>query len=335
MILSLLTARATVPIVQSDLTSRNEEGGAGGGQSVNSFLSSTIAAIAADNHSGATQIAERAADILLQRAATGEAASPDAFRQELLTTGWGLIHAQPLMAPLVNLVNIVLWKVEESETPYVLRQAVADTTKEFKRQLRHHAVCVAEGVLGLIAEGSTIVTCSHSTTVQHALLHAQRAGRRFVVICAEACSTDEERQFANTLADHGVPVSFVADAAAIRAVQTAQLVLTGADLLSSAGLVNKAGTYALALAAKSAEVPFYTLCSSQKFLPPGYHMPNQRAGSPYEVWTKPPSGDGPHRAFESIPLALISGIVTEQGTLPVAAIEAWLASLKLHPALAR
>ncbi len=126
---------------------------------MDSFFSSAIAAIAADNRSGATEIAERAADILLQRADTGEAASPDAFRQELLTTGWALIRAQPMMAPLVNLVNTVLWKVEESETPYGLRQAVAQTTGEFKRQLRHHAVCVAEGALGLIAEGSTIITC--------------------------------------------------------------------------------------------------------------------------------------------------------------------------------
>jgi translation initiation factor 2B subunit (eIF-2B alpha/beta/delta family) len=302
---------------------------------VNTFLASTIAAIAADTHSGATQIAERAADILSQRAATGEAASPDAFRQELLMTGWALIQAQPLMAPLVNLVNVVLWKVEESETPYGLRQAVADTTKEFKRQLRHHAVCVAEDTLGLIAEGSLIVTASHSTTVQHALLHAQRAGRRFVVVCAESRPTSEERQFANTLAEHGVPVSFVVDAAATSAVQTAQLVLTGADLLSSAGLVNKAGTYALALAAKAAGVPFYTLCGSEKFLPPGYCTPDQPADSPYESWPNQPSAGSRYRSFESIPLALISGIVTEQGTLPVAAIEAWLASIKLHPALVR
>jgi translation initiation factor eIF-2B subunit delta len=33
-------------------------------------------------------------------------------------------------------------------------------------------------------------------------------------------------------------------------------------------------------------------------------------------------------------LEAISGIVTEQGTLPVAAIEAWLAATRLHPALA-
>src|SRR5262245_3353258 len=121
-----------------------ERGNAGGGQPVDSFFSSAIAEIAADNRSGATEIAERAADILLQRADTGEAASPDAFRQELLTTGWALIKAQPIMAPLVNLVNTVLWKIEESETPYGLREAVEQTTAEFKRQLRHHAMCVAE-----------------------------------------------------------------------------------------------------------------------------------------------------------------------------------------------
>jgi hypothetical protein len=32
-------------------------------------------------------------------------------------------------------------------------------------------------------------------------------------------------------------------------------------------------------------------------------------------------------------LELISGIVTERGTLPLAAIEAWLAALRIHPAL--
>lgn len=302
---------------------------------MDTVFSSAIAAISADNHSGASEIAERAADILLQRADTGEAASPDAFRQELLTTGLALMHAQPIMAPLVNLVNTVLWKIEESESPYELRQAVAQTTREFKRQLRHHAVCVAEGALGLIAEGSLIVTCSYSTTVQHALLHAQRAGRRFSVICTESRPACEGRQLARTLADHGVPVTLVVDAAAAAEVRNAQLLLTGADLLSSAGLVNKAGTYALALAAQAAGIPFYTLCGSQKFLPPGYRTPAQKAGPAAEVWMEPGPGVAiRNHYFESIPLEAVSGIVTEQGTLPVAAVEAWLASIKLHPALA-
>ena len=41
-----------------------------------------------------------------------------------------------------------------------------------------------------------------------------------------------------------------------------------------------------------------------------------------------------NRYFDLTPLELLSGIVTERGVLPVAAIEAWLASTHLHPALA-
>jgi translation initiation factor 2B subunit (eIF-2B alpha/beta/delta family) len=295
----------------------------------------TIASIAADNVSGAAQIAERAADILLQRAGSGEAASPDAFRQELLVTGWALIQAQPAMAPLINLVNTVLWKIEAHEKPGNLRQAVAEATAQFKRQLNHHARRVAEGALALIAEGSTLITISHSSTVQHALLHALHAGRRFSVICAESRPACEGRETAATLALHGIPVTLVVDAAAVAAVEEAQLVLVGADLLNNTGVVNKVGTRALALAAQASGVPLYTLCSSEKFLPPGYPMPVQQEWPAAELWSEAPPGvTVRNRYFDFTPLHEIAGIVTEKGTLPAAAIEAWLAATRLHPALA-
>jgi translation initiation factor 2B subunit (eIF-2B alpha/beta/delta family) len=302
---------------------------------LNPLFSQAIAEIAADNRSGAAQIAERAADILLRRAGTGEAASPDAFRQELLTTGWALIRAQPIMAPLVNLVNAVLWKLEERENPAELRLAVAQATDEFKRQLRQNALRVAEGALGLIPDGSTIITISHSGTVEQALLHARRAGRRFSAICLEARPACEGREAAAALANADIPTTLVVDAAAAAMVQKAQLVLIGADLLSNRGLVNKIGTRTLALAARAAGIPFYTLCGGEKFLPPGYWPPEQQEWPAGEVWADAPHGVTVHnRYFEWTPLEELSGIVTEQGTLPVAAVEGWLAAMKLHPALA-
>jgi translation initiation factor eIF-2B subunit delta len=302
---------------------------------VNPYFSQAIAEIAADNRSGAVQIAERAADILLRRAGTGEAASPDAFRQELLMTGWALIRAQPIMAPLVNLVNAVLWKLEERESPGELRLAVAQATEEFKRQLRQNALRVAEGALGLINDGSTIITISHSSTVEQALLHARRAGRRFSVICVESRPACEGREAAAALASSGMPVTLVVDAAAVALVRKAHLVLVGADLLSNQGVVNKVGTRMLALAAQAAGVPFYPLCGGEKFLPPGYSPPEQQEWPAGEVWADAPPGvTVQNRYFEWTPLEELSGIVTEQGTLPVAAVEGWLASMRLHPTLA-
>jgi translation initiation factor 2B subunit (eIF-2B alpha/beta/delta family) len=302
---------------------------------VESTFTQAIESIAADSHSGAAQIAERAADILLRRATSGEPASPDAFRRELLATGWALIHAQTAMAPLVNLVNSVLWKVESEDTPRDLRLAVGQATDEFKHMLRQHALRVAEGALGLIGEGYTIVTLSNSSTVQHALIHAQRAGRRMEVICAESRPSLEGREQAALLMNCGLSVTLLDDAAAIAAAARADLALVGADMLTNRGLVNKIGTRPMALAAREAGVPFYTLCGSEKFLPPGFR-PQQQPDLPVaDVWSDAAdNAGGVSRFFDFTPLELLSGIVTEQGILPVAAVEAWLAATKLHPALA-
>jgi translation initiation factor eIF-2B subunit delta len=295
-----------------------------------------LANIATDNRLGAAQVAERAADLLLKRATTGEPASPDAFRHELLETGWALIHAQPAMAPLVNLVNAVLWRVEQSDTPHGLRAAVAQATEEFKRQSRQYAAHVAEGALTLIGEGAQIVTLSYSSTVQAALRHAQRAGRHFSVLCAESRPVGEGRDTAAILARSGVQAQLVSDHDAVLAVPEADLVLVGADMLSINGLVNKAGSRTLALTAHRAGVPFYTLCSSQKFLPPGFEPPHEIDWQHADRWPDVPDQEyTSRRYFDTTPLELIAGIVTEQAPLPVAAIEAWLAATRLHPALAQ
>jgi translation initiation factor 2B subunit (eIF-2B alpha/beta/delta family) len=298
-------------------------------------LTHSIASIAEDNRSGAAQIAERAADILLHRALSGEAASPDAFRHELLATGWALIRAQTAMAPLVNLVNTILWKIEENESPHELRQAVAQAAEAFKRQLRQHALRVAEGSLGLIGERCTVATISFSSTVQHALIHAQRAGRRVEVICAESRPGGEGRATAEVLANCGMPVTLLRDADAIDAIGQADLVLVGADMLTSRGLVNKAGTFAMATAARAVGKPFYTLCGSEKFLPPGFRPPSDESRVTYEpLPTLARDAHIPEVVFDFTPLDLLSSIVTEQGVLPIEGIEAWLAATRLHPALA-
>lgn len=299
-----------------------------------SSFSDILRSLSVEQRFGAAQIAELAADVLRKRAETGEASSPDAFRHEILRTGWDIIRANPAMAPLINLVSAVLWKLEQAETPRELRDAVTNVTAEFKRQLRQQAIHVAEGALPLIEDNATLITLSISTTVQYALMHAQRAGRRFNVICAESRPACEGRQMAQALSASGIAVQLVVDAAAVAKVPQAQLVLVGADSLSPRGLVNKVGTFALASVAHGANVPFYTLCGSSKLLPTGFHTPKQPDWPLSEVWETPaPQLLLENHYFDTTPLEYINGIVTERGTLPAAAIEAWIASLQLHPSL--
>jgi translation initiation factor 2B subunit (eIF-2B alpha/beta/delta family) len=189
-------------------------------------------------------------------------------------------------------------------------------------------------MLPFITEGACVLTNSRSTTVRAALLHAQRAGRRFRVLCAESRPGYEGRMMAAELAEHGIAVTLVVDALAISWATRAQVILVGADHLTVSGLVNKAGTASLALIAQTSGIPVYALCSSEKFLPPGYLPPPQARRPAEQVWTEAPAGVSiENYYFDRTPLSHISGIVTERGVLTSAGIEGWLASIQLHPAL--
>jgi translation initiation factor eIF-2B subunit delta len=303
---------------------------------VDRFTAQAVAAIAEDSVSGAVEIAEKSAEVLQRLARTEPDKPADQLRQDLLEVGWALISAHPTMAPLVNLVNAVLWTTEETSNPEDARQAVADVTSDFKRRLRVHEAAIAETALRLIPEDSQVLTNGRSTTVRAALRHAQRAGRRFKVVCAEGRPACEGRTLAGELAAAGMSVTLVIDALAVTMVSQSHLVLVGADYLDAQGLVNKVGTYGIALAAAAANVPIYALCGSEKFLPPGYVPPAQARWPAEQIWDDaPPRLEIINLYFDTTPLNALAGIVTEQGVQPNEGIEAWLAATKLHPALRR
>lgn len=298
------------------------------------FIAQAIAAIADDSVSGAVEIAEKSAEILQRLARNDQSDRIDELRRHMLEVGWGLIRIHPTMAPLVNLVNGVLWTIDGAPTIETARRAVAEATGDFKRHLHVHEAAIAETTLRLIPEDGQILTNGRSTTVRAALRHAQRAGRRFHVILAEGRPACEGRSLATELAAGGIPVTLVIDALAIAMASESQLILVGADHLGSDGLVNKVGTYGIALAAKEHRVPMYALCGSEKFLPPGFVPPGQTRWPADQVWADAPPGVTiSNLYFDSTPLAALAGIVTEQGIQQTAGIEAWLAATKLHPGL--
>lgn len=303
---------------------------------MDSFTQQAIAAIAEDNLSGAVEVAEKSAEVLQRLIRADRSLHKEGLVQQVLDVGWALIRAHPTMAPLVNLVNGVLWRLEDATSADEARRKVADATGDFKRWLRVHEAAIAETALRLIPEDGQILTNGRSTTVRAALRHAQRAGRRFRVVCAEGRPGCEGRVLASELASAGIEVTLVIDALAVAMVPQMQLVLVGADYLDANGLVNKVGTYAIALAAGASKVAMYTLCGSEKFLPPGYVPPAQTLWPPEQVWDAAPPGVRiTNLYYDLTPLSALAGIVTEQGVQPAEGIEAWLAVTRLHPALQR
>jgi translation initiation factor 2B subunit (eIF-2B alpha/beta/delta family) len=305
------------------------------------MITDAIVALAENHHAGAAEIADQAADIFLQYSQDTNPSGEEHLRRDLLQIGWACIRAHPTMAPLVNLVNAVLWSTEtrslakgQNPNQQEMLNEVVNAATTFKYRSQVHEAAIAELVLPLIPEQAQVLTLGRSSTVKAALRHAQHAGRRFNVVCAEGRPGYEGHLMAAELSEYGIPVELVVDALAVFFVSQVQLVLVGADHLRNDDLVNKVGTYGVALAAREHGVPIYALCGSEKFLPPGYNPPPRDVWPAEQIWNNPPPGVVVQNIyFDHTPLSQITGIVTEKGVLPTVGIEAWMAAIKLHPAL--
>jgi translation initiation factor 2B subunit (eIF-2B alpha/beta/delta family) len=253
--------------------------------------------IRSDRTSGAAHLTLRAATLLVEYAESAPEAIPEIAQ--------AIVEAQPAMAPIYNLTRRVL------ATTDVKAACVA-----FLESMEESVDRVAQNAASLIADGATVMTCSFSSTVLGAFREARKEGRRFTVICPESRPVCEGLALAANLGMDGIDASVITDAAVYRLLPEAQLVFVGADAISLRGVSNKTGTALIGLAARELGVPFYVLCSSDKFLPASYRPPAETTKNPSEILERElPHVTALNYYFDLTPLAFVSGVVTESGIL--------------------
>lgn len=278
---------------------------------------------------GAAQVVMRVTDALLLRANSGQATSPDTFRREIFRTGWGYISERRAVASLVNLVNTMLWSLEACDTPQELHTSVNDVINNFRHQLNQRVLDTALHSLSLLSTCHHILTHGYSTTVQYALQHALRNGQRVHVTYVTPNDSGESIALHERIAAIGLNVDSIPISQIGAMIQKYDAVIVGADTLDVHGLTNKHGTALLATSALKHNVPFFTFCTSEKFLTNAfYHGPI----SPWPFNDVPQLMTSPDLIHRDItPLHEISAVITDRGSLPGPAIEAWLATEQLHP----
>ncbi len=295
---------------------------------------SLVEAIRRDNTSGATTLVGRAAEALRLWALHAEPHTPAAFRAQAARAGRALIRAQPAMAPMVRLVNDVLWELEAACDVAEARARVGEICQRFVADLETAGARIAHHASGLIPNGGTVLTHSYSQTVLDTLLAARREGKDVQVICTESRPVGEGAALARQLGGAGVPATLVIDAALAAVAPEAALALAGADAVTPAGLVNKTGTCILALAARHFNRPFYALTSSAKFVPDGCRLGPEPPRPPQEILPEPlPGVTVRNFYFETTPLELLTDIVTEDGLLAPSQALRSLRRRRAHPAL--
>src|SRR5262245_33442517 len=166
------------------------------------------------------------------------------------------------------------------------------------------------------ADEPWIATLSASDGVLAALLALARTGKRPRVLVAESRPRFEGRETARALAMAGIETWIVADAALPLLISQAAAVWLGADAITESGIVNKIGSYTAALAAREHGVPVWAIAVRKKLLPGGTAALGITEMPATELWEDAPPGVRPRNIyFEMVPVALLRGVVVEDGVL--------------------
>lgn len=112
-----------------------------------------------------------------------------------------------------------------------------------------------------------ITTISFSRTLLEIIKLWYKENPLLEIFILESRPMFEGRNFAKELIKHGIKCHLIVDAMMNYAIQKTDCVIIGADqILKNGNVVNKIGSYPLALCAKAAKKPFYVLSTKDKVI---------------------------------------------------------------------
>lgn len=216
-----------------------------------------------------------------------------------------LISLRPTEPALRNTINFILLHKNINEG---VSKAISHFDNSDKK--------IAEIGSKLIENGSTIFVHCHSTILIDILKEAKKQGKKFHVYSTETRPLFQGRVTSSELAKLKIKVTHIIDSAARIALKKSDLMLIGADAITSTRIYNKVGSEMFAIIAQKYEVPVYVATNSWKFDPKSlYGMPEKiEERSSKEIWPNAPKGvEIKNYAFEAIDPSLVDGIITELG----------------------
>ncbi len=289
--------------------------------SIGPETSRLIEEIKNDRTHGASQLARQAVNVLKVAAQKSRAATSKQFLKEQKEIGWQLMQARPAMAPIANIVTILLDTIVGKAAAMDLagiRLFAVSRAEELLQDSLKAVARVAEYGAKLVADGDIIMTHSYSSTVVAMLKKAFTEHPHIEVVATRSGAGGSGEITARELGGYGIPLTLIEDTAVGLYISRVNKAIIGADRICADGkVVNGVGSYLLAVAAQRAGVPFYVLCESLKFDPrlKGEEVDLEEREPSVEPGSLPPGTRARNPGFDITPLELITGIVIEKGLL--------------------
>ncbi len=270
---------------------------------------------------GARNVAIAAINAIEEGTKESDAKHKDEFMKELSDAKTVLFASRETEPLMRNAIRHVIHAVENSDETSVteLVELVSQVSGSFLESLERSKKKIASVGSKRISDGSKVLTHCHSSTVTNMLRRAKQDGKSFKVVCTESRPVFQGRITAKEMLDAGIETTLIVDSAVRYFMNEVDLVVVGADAITSEGnVINKIGTSMVALAAKEARTPFYVVSELLKFDPATVHGDYEtiEERSPTEVWNDAPSGlTIRNPAFDVTRREFIHGIICEEGVI--------------------
>ncbi len=270
---------------------------------------------------GARNVAITAIKAIEEGAKESKAKRKKEFLEELSMTKDILFASRETEPFMRNAIRYIIYAVEISDKEKVnaLVDLISSVSKQFLENLQRSQQEIADIGSRRIRSSSKVLTHCHSSTVTHMLKKAKEEGKSFEVICTESRPLFQGRITVKEMLDAGIKATLIVDSAARFVMNEVDIVVVGADAITSEGnVINKIGTSMIALAANEARTPFYVVTELLKFDPLTIHGDYEKIEerNPGEIWEEPPQGlTIRNPSFDITRRDFIHGIICEEGIL--------------------
>lgn len=271
---------------------------------------------------GAEVIAKAAVKALNSRIKKKRISKKKDFFSEVSSASRDLIKTRPTEPLMRNSLLYIKQGIDSRKYSALpeIRKEFYDSVKFVLGHFEEAEKMIAEIGSRIVEEGSVVYTHCHSSSVVNVIRKAKESGKWFRVYNTETRPLFQGRKTAKEIASMKIPVNHYVDSAARLAIKEADIVLFGADAMTSEGrIVNKIGSEMFSIMANKYDVPVYICMDSWKFNPKsilGYEEKIEGRGSK-EIWSRAPKGVKiQNPAFERVLPDLITAIVSELGVYP-------------------
>ena len=270
---------------------------------------------------GARNVAIAAVKAIQTQAKDTKAKDKPQFLAELKKAQTILAESRETEPLMRNAMRCLIVQAESANTEKIseLGRIVTESVDQFLADLDASRERTAEIGAKRIFDGAVVFTHCHSSTVTRLLAKAKEAGKKFSVICTETRPAFQGRLTAKELVGLGIPTTFIVDSAARTFMRDVDLVIVGADAITSEGnVVNKIGTGGIAVLSREARKPFYVVSELLKFDPKtlGGECEKIEHRNPAEVWPEAPKIlKVRNPAFDVTPNRYIHGLICEEGII--------------------